>query len=87
MVKHTLKILQCSRDLNYESFKKSLLNTAKKVSVFGIFLVQISFIRNKYGDIQGKFLYPVQIQEHKEQENSGHDQFLRSVIIHQVMPT
>ena len=70
------------QDLKSESLKKSLPNSAKTVSVFAIFLVRVSCIRNEYGDLQGKFLYPVQIKENKAQENSENDHFLRSVIIH-----
>ena len=56
--------------------------TLREVSVFGIFLVHISSIPDEYGDLQGKFLHSLRIQDNKGHKNSEHGHFLRSVIIH-----
>ena len=56
--------------------RNTILNTAWKVSVFGVFLVYIFHIRTEYGDLKSKSPHSVRMQENKDQKNSEYGHFL-----------
>ena len=54
------------------------LDTAWKVSLFGVFLVRISLIRTEYWEIRSISSYLVQMRENTDQKNSEYGPFSRS---------